>query len=659
MTLDQLSKSGTLPDTVDVFSGGGEMGALMRAFDWATTPLGPVAGWPPSLRTLVGVCLNSRFPMLIWWGPELIKLYNDAYRPILGATKHPGALGQRGRDCWPEIWDTIGPMLEDVLTTGVATWSNDQLLLLDRNGYREECYFTFSYSPIRDETGAVSGVFTAVTETTRRVLGERRLATLRDLADRAAEARSVEEACQVAARTLEANPLDLPFALIYLIDDAGSMAHLAGAVGLEQGGLASPHRVDLSDAAPTSIWPLARVALTDQPVTVIDLDAYAGDLSGRPWPDAPNTALVLPIAASGHERLAGLLVAGISPRRALDADYQSFLDLVAAQIATAIASASAYTAERKRAEALAELNRAKTTFFSNISHEFRTPLTLLLGPIADLLDDPSALALAARNRLTIVQRNALRLLKLVNTLLDFARIEAGRIDAVYEPTNLADLTANLASVFRAAAERGGLRLVVACPPLAEPVYVDREMWEKIVLNLLSNAFKFTFAGEITVALHQTADHAILTVSDTGVGIAPEDLPHIFERFRQGRRRRARTHEGSGIGLALVRELVHLHSGSVAVSSSVGVGSRFVVTIPCGVAHLPADRIETSRPAGDNRMATDAFVAEALRWLPAPDPLDYAVKADGAETPAPHPPARRRWCCWPTITPICATTWPVC
>ena len=198
-------------------------------FDWASTPIGPREHWPQSLRTSLSICLASRFPILIWWGPELIKLYNDAYMPILG-DKHPRALGARGRDVWPEIWHVIGPMLDQVMHEGQATWSDDQLLMVDRYGYPEECYFTFSYSPISDESGGVGGIFTAVTETTSRVIGRRRLDTLRQLAARASEAKSAEQACRNAAEILEANPLDIPFAGLYLRDGDGSARRVA-AVG--------------------------------------------------------------------------------------------------------------------------------------------------------------------------------------------------------------------------------------------------------------------------------------------------------------------------------------------------------------------------------------------------------------------------------------------
>ena len=231
----------------DLFAGGGEMGELMRSIDWSQTPLGPTSQWPQSLRTSLSICLASRFPILIWWGAELVMLYNDAYRPILGASKHPGAMGQRGQECWPEIWDVIGPMLAGVYNEGKATWSNDQLLLLHRNGYTEECYFTFSYSPIRDETGGIGGVFTAVTETTQRVLGERRLRTLRELAAQSTQAHNAEDICRLAIETLAKNSNDLPFSMLYLLDEPGRQARLVGCTGLSMNTPASPLVVDLTD----------------------------------------------------------------------------------------------------------------------------------------------------------------------------------------------------------------------------------------------------------------------------------------------------------------------------------------------------------------------------------------------------------------------------
>jgi len=546
-------------------------------------------------------------------------LYNDAYYPILG-TKHPKAMGQRGEECWAEIWDVVGPMLNRVLTTGEATWSENQLLLIDRNGYIEECYFTFSYSPITDETGGIGGVFTAVTETTAQVIRERRLQTLRDLASNTAQAKTVEEACQITIETLSHNEACIPFALLYQVEKDGKSACLVAATGLAAG-TPAVQGVDLIQGEE---WQLGQVQETGKAQIVEDLTARFGGLPGGKEP-APNTAIVLPLAKPGFNPLARslnkqqvtkFLVLAISPRRALDLEYCSFFELVAGNVTTAIANAEACVAERQRAEALAELDRAKTTFFSNISHEFRTPLTLMLGPAEDALADVEVpLPPRQRERIDLLHRNGLRLLKLVNTLLDFSRIEAGRVQVSYEPTDLATFTAELSSVFRSAIERAGMHLQVNCSPLPERVYVDREMWEKIVLNLLSNAFKFTFEGEISVALRWCKDHVELDVQDTGTGIPAAELPHLFKRFHRVQGAKGRTYEGSGIGLSLVQELVKLHQGKIEVSSRVNEGTLFRVSIPTGYAHLPNELIGATRSLASTATGATPYVEEALRWLP--------------------------------------------
>jgi signal transduction histidine kinase/DNA-binding response OmpR family regulator len=356
-----------------------------------------------------------------------------------------------------------------------------------------------------------------------------------------------------------------------------------------------------------------------QPHVVTDLTGRFRQVPPGPWPDPPTTAVVIPVASGKPREPTAFLVAGVSSRLRFDDAYRGFLDLVATQIATAIANARAYEQERKRAEALAELDRAKTAFFSNVSHEFRTPLTLILGPIEDLLARGDAeVAPGPKGQLEVVHRNSLRLLKLVNTMLDFSRIEAGRVRANYEPTDLGAYTAGLAGVFRAAVERAGLRFVVDCAPLPEPVYVDRDMWEKIVLNLLSNAFKFTLDGEIEVRVEAADEQARLTVRDTGVGIPVEEMPRIFERFHRVPETRGRTHEGTGIGLALVLELAKLHGGTVTAESVLDRGSRFVVSLPLGKRHLDPQRVGAMTGQAATTGGADAFVREALRWLPEDD-----------------------------------------
>jgi PAS domain S-box-containing protein len=595
-------------------AGGGEMGERTRAMDWSRTPVGPVAEWPLSLKAAVSICLGSRHPMVVWWGnPAYTQFYNDAYISFLGEEKHPGCLGQSASTCWREIWPTIGPMLESVYQTGEATWSEDLPLVLRRNLSHEEGYFTFSYSPIRNEDGSIGGIFCACNETTQRVLGERRLRTLGDLHRMSAEARTVEGACEIAARMLNGNPHDIPFALIYLLGKDPREAQLLSASAMEKGCLAAPAYIDL-DQTEGPAWPLRQVLESGSPQLVRGLMDRFGPLPGGPWPEPSDAALVVPIAAPGQTRATGFLVCGLSPRRVVDAEYMNFINVVGGHIGTAIANARAYDEERKRAEALAEIDRAKTLFFSNISHEFRTPLTLILGPLADALASPD-LPSGERERLETAQRNSLRLLKLVNSLLDFSRIEAGRVQASYQPTDLAGLTRDLASNFRSACEKAGLRFAIHTAPLEEPAYVDRDMWEKIVLNLLSNAFKFTFEGEIAVTLRRVDGHAELSVADSGVGIPAHELPRLFERFHRIEGQKSRTYEGSGIGLALVQELVKLHDGTIRVHSTEGEGTCFTVSLPLGSSHLPQERIGAARTVASSSIRAESYVEEALRWLP--------------------------------------------
>jgi signal transduction histidine kinase len=594
-------------------SGGGEMGARMRAKDWSRTALGPAAQWPQSLKTAVRIMLTSRQPMFVWWGEELLNLYNDAYKSIVGG-KHPEALGQPASQVWREIWDQVGPRAESVVRRNEGTYDEALLLIMERHGYPEETYYTFSYSPVPDDFGGTGGILCANTEDTRRILGERQVELLRELAASTADARTFEEACVRSATCLATNPRDLPFSLIYLVDPERHRLVLAGTAGIERGHVAAPSTVLLDTAEP---WPFAEVLRTQKAVLVTDLAAKL-DLPVGAWGRPPHQAVTIPIAASGQTGKAGILVAGLNPFRLFDDSYRGFVDLVAAQIAASVANAQAYEEERKRAESLAEIDRAKTAFFSNVSHEFRTPLTLMLGPLDDILAEPAEpaepgnqLPPAVRDLLTVVHRNGQRLLKLVNTLLDFSRIEAGRVEAVFQPVDLATCTAELASVFRSAIEKAGMRLLLDTPPLPEPVFVDRDMWEKIVLNLVSNAFKYTLEGEIRVALRAENGAAVLEVADTGTGIPEAELPRIFDRFHRVEGARGRTHEGTGIGLALVQELARLHGGSVEATSVHGEGSTFRVAIPLGDRHLPAQRIRGTAPLASTSLGARPFVEEAM------------------------------------------------
>jgi signal transduction histidine kinase len=583
-------------------AGGGEAGALARAVDWAATPLGPPETWSQALRSAAALVLHCEWQMILWWGPELTQIYNDAYTPVLGA-KHPRAMGQRFRDCWAEVFHILGPMAEQPYRGGPASVADDIALAIDRRVPREESHFRLAYSPVPDETvpgTGIGGVLATVTEITEQVYGNRQLRTLRELAAQSAPARTVEQACELAAATLATNAWDVPFAAFYLVDETGATARLAASAGL-----APAAELDLT-ADP---WRVGEVAKT-RGIAVID--APPGALPASPWGDPPRQAIALPLAAPEQPLAYGVLVCGANPHRVLDDNYRAFFELAAAQSAAAIRDARAYADEQRRAEQLAALDRAKTAFFSNISHELRTPLTLMLGPTEDALAaQPAVLAGAS---LETVHRNELRLLRLVNTLLDFSRLEAGRIQATFTRLDLAELTRSLASTFQAAIERGGLRYEVDCPPVGDDLYVDRDLWEKVVLNLLSNAFKFTFDGAVRLALRRDGDRVVLTVADSGTGIPASELPRVFERFHRIDGARARTNEGSGIGLALVHDVVALHGGTVEIASELGRGTTVQAAIRAGRAHLPADRIAEAA-VGDARSATSgAFAAEALRWV---------------------------------------------
>ncbi|MDP9169750.1 MAG: response regulator, partial [Acidobacteriota bacterium] len=609
-----------------LIAGGGEMGALMRRLDWSRTPVGPAAQWPQSLRTAVSILLNSGFPMYIAWGPEFIQFYNDAYRPILGSTKHPAALGQGSRECFAEIWGIIGPMFQRVLDEGESTTLTDQLLPLNRHNFIEECYFTFSYSAVRDESSRPGGVLVTCIETTEKVIGERQLRTLRELAAHSGEARDIESACRQAMDALGANRKDIPFSLLYLIESPGA-ATLLGTTGVGKELPISPREIPLAAAGEPS-WPLTAVLESGRPSAPIALAGLFGDVDGEAWPEPVQHAVILPLTGSGQRQPVGFLIAGISPRRAFDENYSSFFQLAASQTATVLASARAYSEERKRAEALAELDRAKTAFFSNVSHEFRTPLTLMLGPLEDALAAGN-LPEAVKENISVARRNSLRLLKLVNTLLDFTRIEAGRVRASYEELNLSQLTAELASTFRSAVEGAGMRLVVETPAPPCIAYVDFEMWEKIVLNLISNAFKYTRKGEIVVSVKTAGDHVELQVADTGIGIPADELPRIFDRFHRVEGARGRTLEGTGIGLALVAELVKIHAGTVTVESEIDRGTTFTVRIPRVSAEVAARSPgpAENRPASVLTREVHGEPAAEFEGVP-PVTRDPAIPAEG-------------------------------
>ncbi|ABF41400.1 multi-sensor signal transduction histidine kinase [Candidatus Koribacter versatilis Ellin345] len=610
------SKANEMEDAAKIFvlSGDSELAQLMRDHDWSQTPLGPVSQWPPNLRTCVNLILNSQHPMWIGWGDEATFLYNDAYIQVLSSAKHPWALGRPASEVWAEIWDICGPLAAKVFERGEATFVDEVRLFMNRGDFLEETYYSFSYSAICDDSGKVVGLFCPSAEVTARVLNARRLRTLSELSSSAFLAKTVEDAFTSASQTIAENPDDIPFSLLYIVSPETlelelkanartpesvverffSHANLANADNEAAKGINEVLRLGAPRVISTDDIPDLPLGLADQRV---------------------KQAIVLPVNSRAEDRALGVLVAGINPTRQLDTEYRTFYSLVAGHVATAIANARAYDEERRRAEALAELDRAKTTFYSNVSHEFRTPLTLMLGPLEELLGK-SERAIRPENHhlVEVAYRNGTRLLKLVNTLLDFSRIEAGRMNVSFQATDLVAFTAELTALFRSATDKAGLRLEIESDALPHRVYVNREMWEKIVLNLLSNAFKFTFEGGITIALRDGGDGVAVSVRDTGVGIPPNELPRVFERFHRVEGAKGRSFEGSGIGLSLVQELVKTHGGTIEVESEVGKGTTFHIHLPYGTEHLPANRVSEEAGSGSARAIAVPYVAEALSWL---------------------------------------------
>ena len=606
-------------NSLQFLAGGGECGHLIRSYDWSNNSLGDPADWPVSLKTCVRIILTSRQPMFVWWGKDLINIYNDPYRDILGG-KHPDALGQPAAEVWKEIWDEVYPRARYALTENEGTYDESLLLIMERNGYPEETYYTFSYSPIPGEDGTPNGIICANTDNTERILSERQLTTLKDLGKSYIGSASDQEVYKNTIATLSDNPQDFPFAIIYTATDQNELKLAGKTVNVNS--RLSPMVAQVGDKLP---WNLAEVMATRKEQVV---DASGLDLPAGMWPIPPNTILTMPLIRAGQAQPYGAIVMGINPYRLLDDRYKGFFNLITDQIATGIASVRAYEEERKRVAALVEIDRAKTVFFNNVSHEFRTPLTLMLGPVEELLRyQNEGIPAGFRDNTHAIHRNAQRLLKLVNSLLEFSRIEAGRVLASYKPVNISALTADLASGFRSIIEKAGLTFEVQCDLISQPVYVDREMWEKIVLNLLSNAFKYTLSGAIRLTLKQHHNDIQLEVADTGVGIPEQELPHMFERFHRVQGSEGRTHEGTGIGLSLINELVKLHNGDIAVRSIVGEGSAFTVRIPMGKNHLPAAQVSEEMIGHTDSTLAEAFVDEAASLLE-----DKTDKEDWHENP---------------------------
>lgn len=596
-------------------AGGGETGELIRSIDWSKTSLGSPGRWPQSLKTCVRIMLTSRQPIWIGWGKELIKLYNDPYKAIVGG-KHPWAFGQPASIVWKDIWKDIEPMLKQVMEKDEGTYVESQLLIMERNGYSEETYYTFSYTPIPDDNGGTAGMICANTDDTDRIISDRQLRTLTQLGKKLANVQSNKEIFDNTIAAVKENPQDFPFAILYQLNE--NTACFTSSTAMDDGIERVPQQIDLNQQDDISRL-FAKAVLERKQQVLQTPEATFGNLPKGAWERQSDQAIILPIFQGTQKDPYGFLVVGLNPYRLLDDKYSSFFNLLADQIATSFTAVLTIEEERKRTEALAEIDKAKTVFFSNISHEFRTPLALMLSPLQEVKRKEKELPVDVRENIDISYRNTIRLQKLVNTLLDFSRIEAGRMQAHYEQTDIATLTKDLASSFRSAIEKAGIQFIVECSIVEGSVYIDVDMWEKIIMNLLSNALKYTEEGQIKLQLQQNENSILVSVSDTGIGIAKEEQSKIFERFHRVQNRQGRSQEGSGIGLAMVQELIKLHHGTIHLESEPGKGSTFIVTIPIGKDHLPQEKIISGQSSAKLSNA-DIYVKEALKWLPSPQTL---------------------------------------
>ncbi len=576
--------------------------------NWLDNQMGPIENWSPSFITILTTSIASRFPALMLWGENFITFYNAGYASILG-DKQTWALGKPLQEVWPEAWESLYGMLKGVIATGNGSWAEDQIYYLHRNGFPEESYFTFSFARIIDERGGFGGILCTAIETTQKVIAERRLKTLRELGNRVGVKLTIADVCIESLEVMRQLPRDIPFAVLRMILPDGLTAEVRSSYGI----LTPTRSLSIDSAGNNPI--LGRIFESGEPEFIDVIPDDESLMHSEMGLDPVKTAFVLPIKLSLKGSVCGFLTVGLSPHLPFDESYRSFLDLLAFQISAGIASAKGQEDARIKEQELAKLDQLKTTFFSNVSHEFRTPLTLLLGPLEDAIVEAHGLDITLdRQTFDSVYRNALRLLKLVNSLLDFTRMEAGKVEASFQPVDLKEFTSGLASQFRHVMEKGNLHYEVELDEISEPIFVDCEMWEKIVLNLLSNAFKFTLNGSVKVFLKEFSDRVELTIQDTGIGISKEELPKIFDRFHRVEGAISRTFEGSGIGLALVKAMIRVHEGKITIDSGFEIGTTIKVNLLKGFAHLPVSQLKAQSLYVENGKLP-ILVEEASRWLP--------------------------------------------
>lgn len=547
-----------------LFAGLGEMRARCRALDWSTTPLGPVSRWPLSLRTTVATLLASRHPMFLFWGPDLVQFYNDAYRPSLAeGGRHPRALGMRGAEFWTEIWDIIGPQIAQVLAGGEATWHEDHLVPIERNGRIEEVYWTYSYGPAFGDDGAVAGVLVVCQETTARVLTERRLQALNQQleVERSRLAYTFQQAPAFLA-ILRGSPLTFE-----LVNEA--YYRLVGHRDL----VGRPLFEALPEARGQGFEPLlTRVVESGEPFVGREMPIMLTRTAGAPPEERILDFVYFPLVEADGSR-SGVIAHGVDVTDHVRARREVERLLGESERARR-------EAEQARAEADAA-NRAKGEFLAVMSHELRTPLNAI-GGYAELMEMGVRGPINEQQRADLhrIQQSQKHLLGLINQVLNYTRVESGAVHYALDDVPVAEALAAAEALVAPQVRAKRLRYVLAACDRSIHARADREKLQQILLNLLANAIKFTDAGgEVRVACAAAEGVVTITVEDTGVGIAADKLAAVFEPFVQVDQRFAREHEGVGLGLAISRDLARGMGGDLTALSTLGEGSTFALTLP--------------------------------------------------------------------------------
>jgi len=618
-------------------SGGGEAGALALAFDWSQTSVGPIAAWPASLKTTVGTLLHSRHPMFLWWGPDLIQFYNDAYIPSFGEGKHPAAMGQPGAACWQEIWPIIWPQIDDVMSRGQASWNEDHLVPILRNGRIEEVYWTYGYSPVFDDDGRIGGTLVVCTETTSRVIATRRVESLRALAERTSFATDSSLVIEQAADVLSATVNDVAFAHFYQCNADSGTTQLVHTVGIDQeaGATVDAHFRE------RLLWLADRGEPAPMPAQL--------SVTGGPLKQRVSTVFVARIGEASPTCTSYVLFA-LSPALVFDRAYRDFLLHFAGQVAQAQTQVAARKAlERGQAEReglfdeLEAASRAKDEFLAMLGHELRNPLSPILTALQ--LMRLRGVRGADRER-EIIERQVKHVVGLVDDLLDVSRITRGAIELKRDQIQLAEVVARAIEQASPLIEERRHRLRVEVPSDLD-VFADSGRLSQVVANLLTNAAKYTEpGGEIEVYAERRDDHVWLCVRDNGVGVNPAMMPFVFDAFAQERQQSDRSRGGLGLGLAIVKSLVEAHGGTVTLhSDGHGRGTECIVCLP--LAHIetqtahPIWRAQTSSPPSrgcrvllvDDNEDAAVMLGAALRTLghqvevafDAPSALDLAAR----------------------------------